>query len=267
VLPPCLRHGQWECTLEPAQATDPGPAAGPASTPRRSASAPAVRVGWKHIRGLGEAARDQLQGAATDGPFTAVADVVRRASLSRADALHLARAGAFEAFEPGRRRAAWEALRAAGDTLPLAPARNLPFRPQEMDDQELVFLDYLATGICVEGHPMEHVRPRLRHHGVSGSADFEAVDDGSPILVAGLVVARQHPQTARGTVFILLEDEHGFINLIVPPPVYQRYRETVHHSPFLLVQGRFERDGPATNVVADRFRELNARTRTSPSAK
>jgi error-prone DNA polymerase len=256
VLPPCLRHGQWDCTLEPDSNPEP-----PGTHARGQSAAPAVRVGWKHIRGLGEAARDRLQGAAAEGPFTAVADVVRRASLSRADALHLARAGAFEAFEPGRRRAAWEALRAAGDTLPLAPARNLPFRPREMDDQERVFLDYLATGICVEGHPMEHVRPRLRHHGVSGSADFEGLDDGAPIMVAGLVVARQHPQTARGTVFILLEDEHGFINLIVPPPVYQRYRETVQHSPFLLVQGRFEREGPATNVVAERFRELNARTR------
>jgi len=73
------------------------------------------------------------------------------------------------------------------------------------------------------------------------------------------VVARQHPATARGTVFILLEDEHGFINVIVPPPVYQRYREAVHHSPFLLVQGRFEREDRVVNIVATRFRELNAR--------
>ncbi len=250
--PPCLRHGQWECTLEPPEPGQRAPAA-PAH--------PAVRIGWKHIRGLGEAARGRLQGAAAQGPFTAVADVVRRASLSRADALHLARAGAFEAFEPGRRRAAWEALRAAGDTLPLAPARHLPLDPREMEDRELVFLDYLATGICTDGHPMEHVRPRLLDHGVVGSADFETLPDGSPVVMAGLVVARQHPATAKGTVFLLLEDEHGFINLIVPPPVYQRYRETIHHSPFLLVQGRFERDERVMNVVATRFRELDARAR------
>jgi error-prone DNA polymerase len=249
VRPPCLRNGQWDCTLEEDVA---GGAAGRVS--------PAVRIGWKHIRGLGEAARDRLQGAAAGtaeaGPFRSVADVVRRAELSRADALHLARAGAFEAFEPGRRRAAWEALRAAGDTLPLAPARRLPFRAEEMDDQELIFLDYLATGICADGHPMEHIRPRLREHGVCGSAELVGLADRAPVVVAGLVVARQHPATARGTVFILLEDEHGFINVIIPPPVYQQHREVIHHSPFLLIQGRFEREERVVNIIASRFREL-----------
>ncbi|MBW3554593.1 MAG: error-prone DNA polymerase, partial [Gemmatimonadetes bacterium] len=219
----------------------------------------AVRVGWKHIKGLGEAARDALQRAAAQGPFTGVEDVVRRAGLSRRDALHLARSGAFEAFEPGRRRAAWEALRAAGDTLPLAPARHLPFEPREMSDEELIFLDYLATGIAVAGHPMQHIRPRLAEHGVAGSRDLLDLPDRAPVLVAGLVVARQHPQTARGTVFILLEDEHGFLNIIVPPPVYDAHREVIHHSPFLLIQGRFEREDRALNVVADRFRELRRR--------
>ena len=222
----------------------------------------AVRVGWKHIRGLGEEARERLQAAAEEGTFVSVVDVIQRAGLSRGDALHLARAGAFEAFEPGRRRAAWEALRAAGDSLPLAPARRLPFDPEEMDEQELVFLDYLATGISVAGHPMEHIRPRLREHGISASADFPELPDGSPILVGGLVVARQHPATAKGTVFVLMEDEFGFINLIIPPPVYQQYREVIHHSPFLLAQGRFEREDRVMNVVAARFRELEPRGRS-----
>ena len=76
------------------------------------------------------------------------------------DALHLARAGAFEAFEPGRRKAAWEALRAAGDLLPLAPAHTLPFNPMELEGQELIFLDYLATGVSLEGHPVRSIRAR-----------------------------------------------------------------------------------------------------------
>jgi error-prone DNA polymerase len=326
VRSPCLRYGQWECTLEgdvgdmedmgdrgEAAQREPqasehaqsprgggagsggpprppvgvaGRKGGVASThahvaqsprggkeggggppvgvggevPGSGAAPPAVRIGWKHIRGLGEAARDRLQQAAERGRFTGVADVVRRAALSRADALHLARAGAFEAFEPGRRKAAWEALRAAGDTLPLAPARHLPFQVEELDRQERVFLDYLATGICADGHPMEHIRSRLREYGVTGSADFGGLDDGAPVVIAGLVVVRQHPQTARGTVFILLEDEHGFLNLIVPPPVYDRYREVIHSAPFLLVQGRFERDERVENIVAERFRELASRS-------
>ena len=124
---------------------------------------PAIRVGWSHIRGMGEKARERLRAArARRTRSTSIEDVIRRAELGRAEALHLARAGALEAFEPGRYAAAWEALRAAGDLLPLAPARRLPFNPEELQGQERIFLDYLATGICAVGHPMEHLRTRLQ---------------------------------------------------------------------------------------------------------
>jgi error-prone DNA polymerase len=185
-----------------------------------------------------------------------VGDVVRRAQLNRADALHLARAGAFEAFSPGRRKAAWEALRAIGDVLPLAPARMLKFDPQELDGADRIFLDYLATGICVDGHPMEHMRARLNALGVASSADLRQHAQGERITVSGLVVARQHPATAKGTVFVLLEDEFGYMNVIVPRPLYQENREVVRHAPFMAVEGRFERDGEVMNIVGQRFREL-----------
>jgi error-prone DNA polymerase len=220
---------------------------------------PPLRIGWKHIRGLGDRARDALLEAHKTGPFTSIEDVVRRAQLSRADALHLARAGAFEAFEPGRRRAAWEALRVAGDLLPLAPAtRVLPFNPRELEGEERIFLDYLATGICVDGHPMEHLRARLNAAGVASSADLKSYRNRDRIVVAGLVVARQHPATANGTVFVLLEDEFGFINVIVPRTMYQQNREVVKHAPFLLIEGRFEREEAVLNVIGSRFRELRA---------
>ena len=283
VRPPCLRDGAWECTLE--EPTIPGDRAGarggvgPAGAVsggdgrggsvawrRRGGPPPALRIGWRHIRGLGDRAREALQAARAEAPFTSVRDVVRRARLTREEALHLARAGAFEAFEPGRRRAAWEALRAAGDMLPLAPAwrtgeapGSLPFHPRELEGDELIFLDYLATGVCTHGHPMQHLRARLEAMGAVGSASLRALDDGERCVVAGLVVARQHPASAKGTVFVLLEDEDGFINVIIPARLYERNRETVNHSPFLLVEGRFERDGAVENVVGQRFRRLDAR--------
>jgi len=244
VRPPCLREGRWESTLE--------------ETGDGEGDYPAVRIGWNHIRGMGNVALDRLRKAREEGPFRSVEEVVRRAALSRAEALHLARAGAFEAFEPGRRRAAWEALRAAGDLLPLAPARRLPFHPEELEGPENVFLDYLATGISTAGHPMESLRARMQSLGVTSSPGLEALDGGEPIVVAGLVVARQHPETAKGTVFVLMEDEWGFVNVIVPASVYRRNRETVRFSPFLLVEGRFERDGPVMNVIGRRFRTLKA---------
>jgi error-prone DNA polymerase len=224
-----------------------------------------LRIGWRHIRGLGEKAREALQQARAEGPFTSIADVVRRAKLSRAEALHLARAGAFEAFEPGRRKAAWEALRAAGDLLPLAPAHSLPFNPMELAGQELIFLDYLATGISVNGHPMQHLRERLDAAGVASSETMNHMHGGERIVVAGLVVARQHPETAKGTVFLLLEDEFGFINVIVPRTLYAQYHEVVKFAPFLVVEGKFEREERVMNVVGRRFRELRTQKIASRS--
>jgi error-prone DNA polymerase len=254
VLPPCLRHGEWNCTIEDGSGSaapvdvyvdvpDPAPVC-------------ALRIGWRHIRGLGERARLALQSAHAVNAFTSVADVVRRAGLNRAEAIHLARAGAFEAFEPGRRKAAWEALRAIGDVLPLAPAHTLSFNPRELDGAERIFMDYLATGICVDGHPVEHMRPRLDALGVASSDDLQHYASGERIVVSGLVVARQHPATARGTVFVLLEDEFGYINVIVPRQLYQENREVVRHAPFLAVEGRLERQDRVVNIVGRRFREL-----------
>jgi len=248
VRPPCLRDGEWECTIEVGETTS---------------STPPLRIGWRFIRGLGEGTREALQRARAEGPFRSVEDVIRRAHLSRAEALHLARAGAFEAFEPGRRRAAWEAIRTVGDRLPLASigredTRLLPFEPRELERGELIFLDYLATGISTTGHPLEHLRSRLEAAGVTESRGLEGIDDGEYCIVAGLVVARQHPATARGTVFVLLEDEGGFINVVVPRRLYRENREIVNHSPFLLVEGRLERDGRALNLVGRRFRKLEA---------
>jgi error-prone DNA polymerase len=205
---------------------------------------------------LGESAREALQAARSEKPFLSIGDVVRRAQLTRTDALALAMSGAFEAFQPGRRRAAWEALRVAGDLLPLAPARILPFDPRELEGEELIFLDYLATGISTHGHPMEHIRARLDAAGVTPSRDLEKIYPGERIVVAGLVVARQHPETAKGTVFVLLEDEWGFLNVIVPRETFAKNREIVKFSPFLVIEGRFEREDRVMNVIGFRFREL-----------
>ena len=243
VRSPCLSVGEWDCTLESTG----------------DAERPALRVGWRHIRGLGEKARERLRAAREDGPFTSVEDVVRRAGLDRAEALHIARAGALEAFEPGRHAAAWEALRAAGDVLPLAPARRLPFDPRELEGEERIFLDYLATGICVVGHPIEHLRSRLQEAGIASTRELGELEPGLTTIVAGLVIARQHPATANGTVFLLLEDEFGYVNIIVPARLYEKNRETVRFSPFIIVEGKFEREESVFNVVGRTFRPLKSR--------
>jgi error-prone DNA polymerase len=263
VRPPCLRDGEWECTLESnsvpgSRADETAKSAESSKNFQVDRNSSTLRIGWRFIHGLSERTREALQTARQEAPFVSVEDLVRRARLSRAEALQLARAGALEAFEPGRRRAAWEALRSVGDHLPLAPTAHLPFNPRELEGEELVFLDYLATGISTRGHPMEHLRARLDAAGVTSSRGLGSLAAGERCVVAGLVVARQHPATSKGTVFVLLEDEGGFINVIVPPRLYLEQREIVNHAPFLLVEGRFERDGRVLNVVGARFRRLEA---------
>lgn len=246
---PCLRDGDWECTVE--ETADP--------------AHPALRIGWRHVRGVGDRAIERLAAARGEKPFGAIADVVRRAALTRTEALGLARSGAFGAWEPDRRHAAWEAIGVAGDDLPLAPARRTRHHPRAMRQDELIYLDYLATGMSLNGHPMEHVRERLKQGGALDSRELLELAGGEEVIVAGLVTVRQRPETAGGTIFLLLEDEHGFINVVVPNRLVEPNREVVKFALFVLVQGRFERDGPVMNVVGRKFRKLAVRELTYAS--
>ncbi|MEO7682555.1 MAG: hypothetical protein ABIU86_01345, partial [Gemmatimonadaceae bacterium] len=293
---PCMLCGEWECSVEAA--TD------DTETPRHReqqelngvASGVALRIGWRHIRGLGEKTLDQIRlarggkaavgvgasigksrggraraaialkdldltavPATPDRPFTSIEDVVVRAKLRRADALHLARAGAFEVWEPDRRRAGWEALRACGDSLSLAPATREMHNPRPLSKTELVYLDYFATGMSISGHPMDHMRERLRKAGVVDSEGLKKLKGGEKILVAGLVTIRQRPASANGTIFLLLEDEWGFINIVVPSYLVEANSEVVKFATFVVVKGRFEKDGNVLNVIGEKFKELNVR--------
>lgn len=240
VLPPCMRDGDWECTVAPTE------------DPER----PALRIGWRHIRGLGGKSLEALKKARGWDRFTSIDDVVQRARLVRANALQLARAGAFGIWEPDRRRAAWVAMRAVGDSLPLAPARETSYDPRPLSRDELIFLDYFSVGVSVNGHPMEHMREKLRAAGALDSRDLERLDGGESIVTAGLVTIRQQPQSAKGTVFLLMEDEFGFINVIVSKKLVEQYSEVVRFSTFVVVRGRFERDGDVRNVIGKKFSEL-----------
>ncbi|HZE74243.1 MAG TPA: error-prone DNA polymerase [Gemmatimonadales bacterium] len=240
---PCLKEGDWECTVE--ETDDP--------------TRPALRIGWRHIRGVGDKAIERLTSARNAGPFDSIEEVVRRASLTRAEALGLARAGAFDAWEPDRRHAAWAAVGAAGDDLPLAPAGRTRHNPRVLRRDEMIWLDYFAIGMSLAGHPMEHVRKRLKQRGVLDSRDLLELEGGERVIVGGLVTVRQRPETAGGTIFLLLEDEHGFINVVVPKQLVEPNREVVKFALFILVQGRFERDDMVMNVVGQNFRTLKAR--------
>jgi error-prone DNA polymerase len=150
-------------------------------------------------------------------------------------------------------------MRAVGDNLPLAPARETPYSPRALTRDELIFLDYFSVGISVSGHPMEHLRPKLREAGALDSRELEQLDGGESIVTAGLVTIRQQPQSANGTVFLLMEDEFGFINVIVSKKLVEKYSDVVRFSTFVVVQGKFERDGGVRNVIGHRFSELEVK--------
>jgi len=258
VRPVDVTRSGWEATLE-----------------RRVAptSAPAVRLGLRSVRGLGATARDRLEAALAEGPFTSIDDVVRRSGLDQRGLRHLAEAGAFDALLPQepdvrtRRAALWRLLDAArGDAGPLAPRR----RPASdaaagaaplpaMTRVELTEADYRMTGISLAGHPMSHVRPVLEPNGVRSARDLlRHGRDGERVATAGLVICRQRPGTAKGFVFLTLEDETGLINVVVTPQRFERQALLISRTPLLLVRGVLQVEQTVVNIRAQQFRALQA---------
>ena len=138
--------------------------------------------------------------------------------------------------------------------LPLEATTETPVLP-EQTTWERMLADYRTTSVSVGVHPLQLLRAHLPE-GTLSSVELKERPHGSRIAFAGLAVARQRPATANGVVFMLLEDEHGQVNLIVPPQVYERFRATVRGEPLLHVRGRFERLGRNENVLVAELQSL-----------
>jgi DNA polymerase III alpha subunit len=259
-------HGAVTSVSEPA-ATSRGTLRGVAE-PSRAAPPPAVRLGVRLVRGLGARAREALEQALRQGPFTSVDDFVRRVRLDRAAVQRLAETGAFDtwyAHEPEARRrriALWDVLEAQrGAAGPLAPQRHRapPAVVAPLSAVELTAADYRMTGLSLAGHPMVHVRDALAMNGVRSARDLLTRGrDGERIGTAGLVICRQRPGTAKGFVFLTLEDETGMINIVVTPKRFERDASLISGSPLLLVRGILQVEGRVVNVRARTFRALRA---------
>ncbi|HEU4995044.1 MAG TPA: DNA polymerase III subunit alpha [Gemmatimonadaceae bacterium] len=247
---------------------------------------PAVRLGLRLINGLGSRAQEIFESARADGPFTSIEDFVRRTRFDRRALRHLAMAGAFDGFlkdEPNleRRRAAlWEVLDAArSDAGPLAPRRrsrtddgaparsaaenSVPTanrrRLPAMSPGELTEADYRMTGVSLNGHPMLHLRSLLQPNGVLSAIDLQKrARDGDRVAIAGLVICRQRPGTAKGFVFLTLEDETGLVNIVITPTRFERQALLISTTPLLLVRGVVQIEQSVVNVRAERFRGLQA---------
>jgi error-prone DNA polymerase len=247
VRPADLAASAWDCTLE---------ARGDES------AEPAVRVGLRYVRGLGSKAGGRLKAALAGGPFTSVADVVARSGQGEAGLRALAAAGAFRTLVPGGPRAAlWTVLgelRATTSGGPLAPPSPSDAKLAEPDAASQTLLDHRATGFDLEGHPMRHLRAWLGTLGVETVGELRRAGrrQGERVTAAGVVIVRQRPGTAKGFVFVGLEDETGRLDVIVTPQLYAEQRERINGHGILAVRGKLGVEDGVVNLKAASFHPL-----------
>jgi len=212
----------------------------------------AIRLGLNYVDGLGEAAIDRLLAAREERPFQDLADFCRRTRLPRRLVERVILAKGMECWERDTRRLLWVlgAMRYEAEALPMEYVPAEPQGIEPMTPEEELLAEYGATGLSAEGHLMEAFRERMARLGAVTSRDLAHAAPGEAVSVAGMVVIRQAPPTAKGFVFLTLEDEFGLMNIIVRPDVFQLQRGTWATGRILVVQGHVERFGHQINVMA-----------------
>ena len=256
-----VNHSHHDSTLEPrtGQAHAPRPVdMGPPVPPRRDQ--PAVRLGLRLVSGLSDEAAKRIEAARAEAPFAHPQDLAHRARLTQADMQHLAAADALTSLAGHRRQQVWQA--SALHTLPellqgsLLPEDDLAL-PAAAEGEEVLW-DYAATGLTLRRHPLALLRPRLARQGLLSARQLDGVRSGRRAKACGIVTGRQKPQTAKGTLFVTLEDETGNVQVIVWPQVYEEHRSTILGARLLAVEGIWQRgDGDVRHLLARGFTNLN----------
>ena len=214
-----------------------------------------IRLGFNYVKRFGEEAIERLTTARQRQPFRSLGDLCRRTKLPRRLVENLVTAGALDAWGQ-RRQLIWQlgTLAWAEDMLPIdfsAEPATLP----ELSEAEAQGLEIGVVGLSTGRHVMAQLRPKLPPHILTTRSIDEAVA-GRRVVVAGLLVIRQQPQTAKGFVFLTLEDEFGLFNIVVRPKIATRYRKLLHTTRLLSVSGTLERQGAITNVLATHITPL-----------
>ena len=229
VLPIDVNKSRWDCTLDEAHR---------------------VRMGFRYVKGLGVVERERIE--ATEPPHPNLATFVRETRLNK-NALHaLAEAGAFECFGLNRRDAIWQARslsRFTRDSLPLEPASSqISFASLAGEDQ--VIWDYRASHHSTRGHPMRGLRHALRARGIPDATALQRYAHGDELDYVGMVICRQRPGTASGVTFFTLEDESGFVNLVVWKQVFDRHAALAKTAVLLGVRGEVQKADGVVHLIA-----------------
>jgi error-prone DNA polymerase len=234
VRPVDVLNSRWDCTLEACGTND-----------------LALRLGLRMVKGLSQAGAQRLVDAREQRAFVTVQDLLERASLDQGDLGSLAAADALRGIAGHRHRARWQ-VAGAEPPLPLLAgsqiAEGVPLlrRPREGQD---IAADYNRTGLTLRRHPLELLRPVLHRRGVISAADVQASADDELVYVAGLVINRQRPASAAGVMFVTLEDETGYLNLVVWQRVAHEQRRPLLGASLLGVRGVVQREGEVLHIV------------------
>ena len=249
VRPVDVMHSDWDCTLEAGQAAC------------AQAQAP-VRLGLRMVGGLSGGAAQRIAAARVDSPFTSTEDLALRAELDAGELKALAGADALISLSGHRRQQVWDAsaLKLAPPLLKAAPVEEDWLElPAASEGAEVVF-DYAATGLTLRSHPLALLREQLRPMRLQTADQLREQPDGRLVRACGLVVMRQQPQTAKGVVFVTLEDETGSVNVIVWKSLREKQRSELLHSRLMAVYGVWQRDvasgGEVRHLIAKRLVNL-----------
>lgn len=224
----------------------------------------AIRMGLRMIKGISEVDGESILAARERAPFASVRDFAARTNVNRGLIRRLAESGAFESLGLTRREALWDAQALDKGTLPL-PFETTARRPilDELTPFEAISWDYQTSFHSPRGHPMQTIRQDLQDRGMPSANDLVAQRDGAWTHYAGMVICRQRPSTASGIVFMTMEDETGFVNVVVFPKVYEQYRILTKTQVFLGISGRVQNQYGVVHVLAEylwipRFTDVNS---------
>ncbi len=239
-----VTSSDWDCTLE-----------------RQAGGRPALRLGLRLVKHLSSEGAARLLAARTARAFDSIADLVERADLGRRDLEALAAADALSPLTGHRHRAVWQ-VSGVERVLPLLPAataqaEGIPLLRAPREGQDIV-ADYGSTGLTLRRHPLCLLREKLRRRGVLPMQELWEQPNGQWVRTAGLVITRQRPGSAGGVTFVTMEDETGYVNLIVWNRVAVEQRAALLESRLLEVQGKVQREGDVQHVIAQRLTNLSA---------
>jgi error-prone DNA polymerase len=241
VRPVDVMHSGVESTLEDLPAT------------------PAVRLGLHRVQGLPAGSAARIVAERAMAPFDSAEELARRARLEQHEMKLLAAAGALATLSGHRRQQVWDAaaLHAPPELLRDAPVDEAFLELPAAPEGEEVVWDFASVGLTLRSHPMALLRPRLDRYKLQTSQDLRRMPDGRTVRTAGIVTLRQQPGTAKGTVFVSLEDEHGSTQVIVWKHVKEAQRQVLLGARLLAVKGRWQREGEVCNLIAHRLADLS----------